>query len=1227
MLHEPHEHGTIFDEPLILDKGGSSQMQPNPCAPAFQQGRKRVPQDFTLCLGEQPGLAQPFLDTFVGNGWRTAGKKQVVGEIAFGADFGIAFVMACRTPSSPTLSSVKSRGLLAYHALWIVDCIKQGQTLPMDAYLLDADNPLPGLDLVLPCPKDRPQRLILNSSSYSDTYAWEVNDEKNHSIALDSESLDPDMSIDHDLDLEDLFHTPNRLAHHHHPASSSPLSWDITPSLTFDFDHDEEMEQSRVEMLLDTEESSNSNENGLGWNSMTLETSRTDQAPDSPMELNAELVLAKLSGRYENKDTKPKWAALAQRVAGLVDGPLSTETHLAESIGVVAEIGRSTSKSEVISILTEIGCRDLTENIDLSQCTKLPIAGGGLADIYKGRLDSGAVVAIKCARPHTIATDIDHMQNTAHEIYIWSKCKHENVLDIFGLAEFSSLIAIISPWMENGVLPDYLRENPNSDRSTGLAYLHETGIVHGDIKGSNIIISDNGAAKLADFGNACLTEYNITFSRLPVYTQSLRWSEIMSVESYQAPEICGREAPYSREGDVYALAMTVLEIITGQVPRSNIRNDVRIIVVVAIKREIPPRPVDLIPTRSRHGDVLWSLLERCWATNPLDRPRAEVVKDTLALVDREGLVDEETISSDHAAIFMRLIERGCPNLTKTVDQYRCYKLPIFVDEPFLYRGVLLDGTEISLRPLELYNDLPNLLIKTAVRSAAEELYLWGTCNQDNVLPLLGIAICLQLARGIEYLHDRGLLQRGMDSTCVRVSKDGDIMLLACSNVALDSHQLQLVRSQYNPQRELLETINSTKLYDSKSDVYALGMSLFELTTNRGLIGSTRIQPKPKTEQPPARPSDIPSISECGDQFWLLLSHCWAPNPQDRPHASTVVNTLETIDDEGLYGAEDGVITRPAFIHLGLSKVDLIQSLTGHACPTLEILTVEPAPFARGDITDVYNGKLRNGTEIAVSTWRYSNFKEDFEAYNQLAHQVYTWSKCNHMNVLKLLGVAEFQGQPALICPRIGGGSMPSYLQTAQTHVNRCEMATQIAEGVAYLHSIGVVHGNIQGSKVLVSGDETIKICDFYNAFLRHSSIHFVTRGHSYYSPRWAAPELLDGILESSERADVWALGMTILECITGEAPFSAIEAEHKVIAAILMRELPARPRKCIPPNSVQGDTLWNLLARCWAYEPLERPLAAEVRDIMKTVTLEGLVDPNQTMRNPDGSCDSDLDYE
>lgn len=68
------------------------------------------------------------------------------------------------------------------------------------------------------------------------------------------------------------------------------------------------------------------------------------------------------------------------------------------------------SKSEIISILAKIGCHDLTDKVNAFKYTRAPIAGGGLGDIYQGRLDADTLVAIKCARPHTLEIDIDFMQ-------------------------------------------------------------------------------------------------------------------------------------------------------------------------------------------------------------------------------------------------------------------------------------------------------------------------------------------------------------------------------------------------------------------------------------------------------------------------------------------------------------------------------------------------------------------------------------------------------------------------------------------------------------------------------------------------------------------------------------------------------------------------------------------------------------------------------------------------
>ncbi|KAG8715475.1 hypothetical protein FRC09_016590 [Ceratobasidium sp. 395] len=138
-------------------------------------------------------------------------------------------------------------------------------------------------------------------------------------------------------------------------------------------------------------------------------------------------------------------------------------------------------------------------------------------------------------------------------------------------------MAMISPWMENGDLLGYIRRNPAVSRfklmieiSAGVAYLHKFGAIHGDIKSvrednelveGNILISREGVAKLADFGCTQLKKNTLHFTTTtgtPGY--SLRWA---------APEVLSGDQIRSKEADIYALGMTLLEVVTGHPPFYN----------------------------------------------------------------------------------------------------------------------------------------------------------------------------------------------------------------------------------------------------------------------------------------------------------------------------------------------------------------------------------------------------------------------------------------------------------------------------------------------------------------------------------------------------------------------------------------------------------------------------------------------------------------------------------
>lgn len=306
-------------------------------------------------------------------------------------------------------------------------------------------------------------------------------------------------------------------------------------------------------------------------------------------------------------------------------------------------VGSHLSSSEIIGLLQERGCKNLTSVLNPRAVSRFPVSTGGFADVFYGTLLNGSTVAIKSLRP----CDQDELsagkyqKRAAKEIYAWSKCNHRNVARLMGLAKFRGRLAMISDWAENGSLPFYLSKYPSANRcwlSTsicdGLAYLHDNEIVHGDLKGANILVARDGTPMLTDFGNASLADSTVAFTATMAASFSLRWT---------APEILKETSPISPAGDVYALGMTILETLTGEVPFSDAK-DRTIYTAVVHKKRTPRRPEAVIPPQSICGNMLWTLLTSCWARKPQLRPSALQVRDFMSLLTPESLLHIEANS-------------------------------------------------------------------------------------------------------------------------------------------------------------------------------------------------------------------------------------------------------------------------------------------------------------------------------------------------------------------------------------------------------------------------------------------------------------------------------------------------------------------------------------------------------------------------------------------------------
>ncbi|CAE7095945.1 unnamed protein product [Rhizoctonia solani] len=281
------------------------------------------------------------------------------------------------------------------------------------------------------------------------------------------------------------------------------------------------------------------------------------------------------------------------------------------------------STQQIFECLCRAGCIDLSLQMDARQETARIVSGGGFGDVWKGEMHTGVKVAIKAWRTYTLGPcEYKTIKRAARELYLWSRMDHPHIHRLQGVILFRDhYLGMVSEWMENGNLHEYLLKHPGADRyqlcihvASGLEYMHSCGTVHGDLKALNVLVSSDGIARLSDFDFSIMSDASsLVFTATSnTRTGSIRWV---------APEMLTDEVPHrTTQSDVYALGMTMLEIHTGDVPYAERRVDGAVVAAV-IKGTLPTRPLQHIKD-DEHGNRVWKLLSDCWSRDPSKRPSA-----------------------------------------------------------------------------------------------------------------------------------------------------------------------------------------------------------------------------------------------------------------------------------------------------------------------------------------------------------------------------------------------------------------------------------------------------------------------------------------------------------------------------------------------------------------------------------------------------------------------------
>ncbi len=239
------------------------------------------------------------------------------------------------------------------------------------------------------------------------------------------------------------------------------------------------------------------------------------------------------------------------------------------------------------------------------------IARGGMATVYRAvdtRLDRE--VALKVMHAH-LGDDPSFTSRFVREARSAARLSHPNVVQVFDQGNDADLLFLAMEYLAGRTLRQVLTERgaltPREAMSVlepvldALAAAHRAGIIHRDVKPENVILTDDGRIKVADFGLA------------KAITSASTTGVLMGTVAYLSPELVASGVADARS-DVYAAGIVLFEMLTGRQPFTG---DVPVQVAYRHVHEQVPPPSALVPALPRALD---ELVLAATAREPDDRP-------------------------------------------------------------------------------------------------------------------------------------------------------------------------------------------------------------------------------------------------------------------------------------------------------------------------------------------------------------------------------------------------------------------------------------------------------------------------------------------------------------------------------------------------------------------------------------------------------------------------------
>ncbi|XP_061341542.1 serine/threonine/tyrosine-protein kinase HT1-like [Gastrolobium bilobum] len=242
-------------------------------------------------------------------------------------------------------------------------------------------------------------------------------------------------------------------------------------------------------------------------------------------------------------------------------------------------------------------------------------------------------------------------------------------------------------------------------------------------------------------------------------------------------------------------------------------------------------------------------------------------------------------------------------------------------------------------------------------------------------------------------------------------------------------------------------------------------------------------------------------------------------------------------------------------------------------------------FAHGAHSRLYHGVYKE-EPVAVKIIRVPDDDENetlaARLEKQFIREVTLLSRLHHQNIVKFSAACRNPPVYCIITEFLSEGSLRAYLHKLEHKTISLQkliaFALDIARGMEYIHSQGVIHRDLKPENVLIDIDSHLKIADFGIA-CEEAFCDLLADDPGTY--RWMAPEMIKR-KSYGRKVDVYSFGLILWEMLTGTIPYEDMNPIQAAFAVVNKNSRPVIPSDC--PSAMRA-----LIEQCWSLQPDKRP--------------------------------------